>query len=188
MVRILEGGHVSKLTEDIRIATLGAAAGLLSSSVTLLVDRIDAYYTWLETLNYGPASYATGVERLWWLPVTVWHMLMTVVASLMVHRYLASRIRSPFLLWQVVGITALLGWGLTFFLAASLEAVGRGNLNFLMHELNSDMVVLLAKYVSTVFACNVFYGSVMNASSRQYTKQLDSELALDGYGKELLPH
>ena len=177
---------MSQLIEDIRIATLGAAAGLLSSSVTLLIARIDAYYRWLEAINYD--LYDRGVERLWWLPASCWHMLLSIVASLMVHRYLATRIRSPFLLWQVVGITTLFGWGLSLLLVVSLEAVGRGNLNFFMETLSSDEVVLIAKYVSTVFACNVFYGSVMTASSRQYTKQLDSELALDGYGKELLPH
>lgn len=177
---------MSKLIEDVRIATLGAAAALLSCSVTLLVARIDAHYAWNNEINY--TSYEPRVENLWWLPATVWHMILSVVASLVVHRYLANRLKSPFLLWQVVGITSLFGWVLTLVLIVSMESVSRGDLKFLWDLMNSDKLPLIAKYVSTVFACNVFYGSVMNASSRQYAKQLDSQIALDTHRNELLPH
>ena len=86
---------MSKLIEDVRIATLGAAAALLSSSVTLLIDRVDTYYVSLQE-NYFP--YERGVLSLWWLPATLWHIILSVVASLVVHRYLATRVKSPFVL------------------------------------------------------------------------------------------
>jgi len=176
---------VSKLIEDVRIATLGAAAALLSSGLTLPIARIDTYYAWLEE-NYAP--YERGVEALWWIPAVFWHLILSVVASLMVHRYLANRLKSPFLVWQVVGITSLFGWVLTLVLVVSMECLVQGNLSPLPLPVNYDKLLLIAKYVSTVFACNVFYGSVMNASAGQYAKQLDSEIALDWHRHELLPH
>ena len=42
---------MSKLREDLSIGILGAAAGLFSSSVTLLIARIDAYYTYLSRIQ-----------------------------------------------------------------------------------------------------------------------------------------
>ena len=165
---------MSKLREDLRVGILGAAAGLLSISVALLIARIDAYYSylsWIEPTNYS--LYGEGVERLWWVPPASWHLLLSVVASLMVHRYLTVFRRSPFLLWQVIGITSLLGWGLTLVLLVSMEAVMNGNLNSLQYTLNSGEAGYIAKYVATAFASNVFYGSVMQASSRQYKEQLD---------------
>src|SRR5205823_3113069 len=106
------------------------------------------------------------------------------VASLVVHRYLAIRFKSPFLLWQVVGITSLFGWGLTILLIVSMEYVVSPELWTLERIVKSFEAGFLAKYVSTVFACNVFYGSVINASSRQYAYQLDSEAALERIGNE----
>jgi hypothetical protein len=101
---------MSKLREDVRVGMLGAAGGLFSISVFLLVARVDAYYaylSWLEVTNY--ATYERGVEDLWWIPISFWHVLLSAVASLLVHRYLATRQKSPFFLWQMVGIIALLG-------------------------------------------------------------------------------
>ena len=167
---------MSKLSEDLSIGLLGVAAGLLSSSVTLLIARIDTYYTWLW--DSSERDYHR-VEDLWWVPASVWHIILSVVAALMVHRYLATRLRSPFLLWQVVGITTLFGWALTFVLVVSLNCILNGNLSSLEHFLNADDVLLTGKFAATVFACNVFYGSVMDASSRQYLGQFQPEVAVD---------
>ena len=166
---------MSKLREDLRVGILGAAAGLFSISVALLIGRIDAWYaylSWLGQTNYY-GVYKQEVEGLWWLPFSVWHVILSVVASLLVHRYLSKRVRSPFLLWQVIGLTALIGWGLTFVLAVGMECIAHGNLSSLEYSLRYFALDNIAKYVSVVFASNVFYGSVMKASSRQYTEQFD---------------
>ena len=167
---------MSKLREDLSIGILGGAAGLFSFSITLLVARIDAYYAYLSRLHEGAYDvYERGGERLDWIPVSAWHIILSVVASLLVHRYLMSDLRSPFLLWQVVGISSLFGWVLTAFLIVSMSCVMEGDLSSLEHALNPDKALIIAKYVATIFACNVFYGSVMSASSRQYVQQFDSE-------------
>lgn len=156
-----------KLSEDFRIGILGASAGLFSSSVTLLIARIDTYYKWLNrTEDYQ------RIDDLSWIPFSVWHIVLSVVATFLVHSYLNSRLRSPFLLWQTIGITSLSGWGLTFFVAVSLSCLMRGSLDPLERLVLSTDLELIGKYVSTVFACNVLYGSVMNASSRQYADSI----------------
>jgi hypothetical protein len=161
-----------KLIEDLRIGLLGAAAGLFSSSLVLLIDRIDSYYASLAAFENEDQVCGTNfVHELFWLPLTFSHMVMSVVASFVVHRYLSNRITSPFLLWQTVGITTLLGWGLAGITVVVLQCVVRGNLYPLEHLLTS-MDWTLAKYVSVVFACNVFYGSVIDASTRQYESNL----------------
>lgn len=166
---------MSKLREDLRVGILGTAAGLFSISVALLIARIDAWYSYLSWIS-GASYYTTyerGAEGLWWLPASVWHMILSIVASLMVHRYLVNRVRSPFLLWQVIGLTSLLGWGLTFVLTLGMECVANGDLSSLQYSLRPFDLGNIGKYISAVFACNVFYGSMIEASSRQYTEQFD---------------
>ena len=163
---------MSKLREDIRVGMLGAAGGLFSVSVFLLVARVDAYYaylSWLEETSY--ATYERGVEDLWWIPVSFWHVLLSAVASLLVHRYLATGRKSPFLLWQAVGVIALLGWGLTFSVAVGLDCLMQGDMDSLEIALNTVEAGYIAKYVSAVLACNVLYGSAMQTSSRQYVEE-----------------
>ena len=164
---------MNKLREDVRVGILGAAAGLFSISIPLMIARIDAFYAYLAWLDKSTTydSYDRGVEELWWVPITIWHVILFVTAALLAHRHLATRLRSPFLLWQVIGVATLLGWGLTVFLAVGMECLMRGNLEALHQALNFELTVNIAKYVSAGFACNVFYGSVMKASSIQYTMQ-----------------
>jgi hypothetical protein len=170
---------VNKLREDLRIGILGAAAGLFSTGIVLLIARIDAYYAYLSRIQEDGYIYYERVDGLLWIPISVWHIILLVVASLLVHRYLTTRLRSPFLLWQVVGITSLFGWVLTAFLIVSMSCVMEGDLSSLEHLLKSDDALLIAKYAATASTCNVFYASVISASSRQYVAQLEQEVALD---------
>jgi hypothetical protein len=170
---------VNKLREDLRIGILGAAAGLFSTGIVLLIARIDAYYAYLSRIQEDGYINYERVDGLLWIPISVWHIILLVVASLLVHRYLTTRLRSPFLLWQVIGITSLFGWALTAFLIVSMSCVMEGDLSSLEHLLKSDDALLIAKYAATASTCNVFYASVISASSRQYVAQLEQEVALD---------
>ena len=170
---------MSKLREDLRVGILGAAAGLFSISIVLLLARIDAYYaymSWLEKADYHD-SYYRPVENLWWVPVAIWHLILSITASLLAHRHLATRLRSPFLLWQVIGTASLLGWVLTVLLFVGMEGLMSGNMYAPRHTFNSGDIAEITKFISLGFACNVIYGSVMKASSRQYTAF--NELASD---------
>ena len=167
---------MSKLREDLRAGLLGAAAGLFSFSIALLIGRIDAWYTylsWLSKADHNATYEGGGVESLWWLPAFVWHIVLSVIASLVVHRYLTIRAGSPFLLWQIIGLSSLLGWGLTFVISVGIECVANGDLSAVKYSLMYFDLKNIAKYVSAVFACNVLYASVMKAASQQYTEQFD---------------
>ena len=167
---------MSKLREDLTIGILGAAAGLFSTSITLLIARIDAYYAYLARIHEEGYINYERVDGLLWIPVSVWHIILSIVASLLVHRYLATRLRSPFLLWQVIGITSVFGWALTAFLVVGMSCVIEGDLSSLEHLMRPDDLLLIAKYAATVSTCNVFYASVISASSRQYAAQFGSEV------------
>ena len=170
---------MSKLHEDLSIGLLGAAAGLFSTSITLLIARIDTYYAYLSRIREDTYRGYERVEDLWWLAVSVWHIILSVVAALLVHRYLATHLRSPFLLWQLIGITSLFGWALTACLIVGMRCVMEGDLSSLEHLMKLDDTLLIGKYAATVSTCNVLYASVISASSRQYVPQLDSETAID---------
>ena len=161
---------MSKLREDLSIGLLGAAAGLFSSSIILLVARIDTYYAYLSRDHSEPYDAFNRVE-LEWIPLSFWHITLSVVASLLVHRYLATRVKSPFLLWQIIGVASLHGWALTAFLIVSMTCILEGDLSSLENLMNSEKAWHIAKSAATVFACNVFYGSVISASSRQYVER-----------------
>ena len=169
---------MSKLKEDVRAGILGAAAGLISISISLMIARIDAYYAYLSWLAETNHESYSGVENLWWVPGAVWHLILSITASLLAHRYLSTRLRSPFLLWQVIGIASLLGWGLTVLLAVGVGCLMTGDLYAVQRGINSGEAAIIAKYVSTAFASSVFYASIIKASSGQYTAQFD-ELTSD---------
>ena len=165
---------MSRLTEYARVGMLGAAGGLFSVSVFLLVARVDVYYSYLTSLeesNY--VTYERGVEDLWWIPISFWHVLLSVAASFLVHRYLTVQ-KSPFLLWQTIGIITLLAWALTFSVAVGLDCLMRGDTYSLERAMRLGNGVFIAKYISAVFACNVFSGSALQASSRQYAEDHSS--------------
>lgn len=165
---------MNKLREDLRVGILGAAAGLFSVSVWLLVARIDAYYSYLSRLDESQIdAFHSGVENLWWVPVAIWHLILSITAALLAHRHLTTRLRSPFLLWQVIGGASLLGWGLTALLVVGMECLMSGSMYAPRHTFTLSEIADITKYISVGFACNVLYGSVMKASAIQYTARFN---------------
>lgn len=167
---------MSKLSDDFRTGMLGAVGGLFTSSVFLLVERIDAHYIYLSRLEESHyVDHFGDVDNLWWMPVLFWHVTMFVAASFLVHRYLAVRRRSSFLLWQMIGVVALLGWGLTFSVAVGLDCLMRGDIDSLERVMNSQGGWYVVKFVSAVFACNVAYGTVVQIAAGKYAEAEVSE-------------
>lgn len=159
---------MNKLRRDLKISLAGMCCGLFSISVFLLAARIDSYYaylSWLQETRY--AARYDRVEDLWWLPVVTWHVVLTIMASLLMHRYLASDRVSPFLRWQAIGVSALIGWALSIFTVVGLRWVYEGDTTSIRYLLNSFRFGFLAQFVSTVFAANVLFGSAIQAASSE---------------------
>lgn len=157
---------MSKLRRDLRVAMAGACSGLFSVSVFLLGARVVAYYDYLRFREFS--SYATRydtIEDLWWVPVVVWHVVLAIVASLLMYRYLATSRASTFLRWQAIGFVALAGWGLTVFIAVGMECLIRANTNAIEQAFQMFKFVYVAQFVAAVFASNVLYGSAIQAAT-----------------------
>lgn len=159
---------MSKFWKDLRVGVLGATAGVFSVSLFLLVARVDSYYSylkWLQGDSYGP--YDERVEDLWWIALMLGQVALSVLASLVVHGYLGSRGASPFLLWQAIGFGSLIAWGLAVFLIVGVNCIMNANLTAVERALGSiDFAV--AKYVSSVIACHVLFGTLVQSAVKQY--------------------
>ncbi len=156
---------MTNLRDDLRAAFLGATGGLFSFSVFLLVARVDYYYAFLSCLDQNNYDFCSNVDNLHWLPICFWHLVLSVVASLMVHRYLPALRNTPFLLWQTVGITTLFGWVLSFCIVVGFDCLTTGQISPIERALTSAKFGDLAKYITVGLACNVLFGSAMLASS-----------------------
>lgn len=155
---------MNKLRRDVRLAMAGACAGLFSVSVFLLGHRVLAFYDYLASRK---ADRYVGVEDLWWVPVVVWHVVLSGVASLLMHRYLASGRTSTFLRWQAVGAVVLIGWGLSLFTAIGMECLVRGTTQPIEQLWSMGKLMPVAQFVAAVFAANVLYGSAIHAASME---------------------
>jgi hypothetical protein len=160
---------MKKLRTDARVALAGVCCGLFSSSVFLLAARVDSYYAYLRVRNeidYA-GDYFRGVEDLWWVPVVTWQMVLSMLASLLMHRYLAGNRVSPFLRWQAIGMVALIGWGLTIFTGVGLGCLVRGDTMSMEYLLRSVKFGGVAQFIATVFASNVLFGTAIQAASSE---------------------
>lgn len=159
---------MSKLRRDLRVALAGACSGLFSVSVFLLCARVVAYYDYLRFREFsGYATRYDTIEDLWWVPVVVWQVVLSIVASLLMHRYLATSRASIFLRWQAIGFVALIGWGLTAFLAVGMACLIRGKTSPIEQALSMFKFIPVAQFVAAVFASNVLYGSALQAAATE---------------------
>jgi hypothetical protein len=157
---------MSKLRNDLKLALAGACSGLFSASVFLLGARVVSYYEYLRIRNVGgyEGSY-DRVEDLWWVPVVVWHVVLSIVASLLMHRYLVRA--STFLRWQAIGIVALAGWVFTIFTGIGMQCLIHGNTHSIEHILSVFEFVPVSQFVAAVFASNVLYGTAVQVAASQ---------------------
>ena len=163
---------MKKLRRDLTVAMAGACSGLFSVSVFLLAARVQTYYDFLrfrEATNYD-VSY-NHVEDLWWVPVVVWHVVLAIAASLLIHRYVATGRSSTFLRWQSIGLVTLVGWCLTAFLAVGLECLVRGSTQPIEYAWLMFKPVPVGQFVAGVFASNVLFGSAVQAASREELRE-----------------
>jgi hypothetical protein len=92
-----------------RACILGAVNGLLAGAVAYTALWLEMDYENQRIaeaeLSGGPAMHLTLSIRWWGLPF--FGLIAFTIASFLVHRYLASRVKSVVLLWQYVGAVAV---------------------------------------------------------------------------------
>jgi hypothetical protein len=135
----------------------------------LLAARMMAYYDYLRfRASYGyDERYGDGVEDLWWIPVVAWHVVVSIFASLVIHRYLATGRVSVFLRWQAIGFVTLIGWVLSAFLAIGIECLVRGRLWPIEQAWEMVKFVPIGQFVAAVFASNVLYGTAVQVAAAE---------------------
>ena len=153
---------MNKLRRDVRLAIAGACSGLFSVSVFLLNHRILSYYDYIATAR----EYHRFVEDLWWVPMVVWNVVLSMAASLLVHRYATGR-ATTFLHWQAIGFVALLGWTLTLFTGFSMDCLIHGRTFALEKFFNFARFIPIAHFVAAVFAANVLFGTAIQAAATE---------------------
>ena len=159
---------MSKLRTDLRVALAGVCCGLFGVSMFLLADRITSYHAYLRwLLETNHSSYDRGVEDLWWIPLVFVHVVMSIVASLLVHRYFTSDRISSFLRWQAIGLAALGGWGVLVFTVVGAGCLVRGTIGPFEQLWNEVKLIPVAQFIAAVFASNVLFGSAVQAASPQ---------------------
>src|SRR6185369_9642911 len=159
---------MSKLRRDLRLAMAGACSGLFSVSVFLLGARVTTYYEYLG-FRYisGYETTYDKVDDLWWVPVVMWHVILSIVASLLMHRYLPASRTSTFLRWQAIGFVVLAAWGFTAFLVVGMECLIRGNTTPVEQFYDMFKLVPVAQFIAVIFASNVLYSSAVQIAATE---------------------
>jgi len=158
---------MSKLRRDLRLAMAGACFGLFSVSMFLLAARVSAYHDYMSSIPVdGYSRRCEGVEDLWWIPVVAWHVVLSVAGSLLVHRYLTSRV-STFLRWQAIGFVVLLEWLLSVFTAVGIDCLVRESTWPIEQAFSMFKLLPVAQFVAAVFASNVLYGTAVQAAAAE---------------------
>ncbi len=107
-------------------------------------------------------------DPFWWLPFSIWHTILFVVAGFIARRYWSGPERSPFVFGQILGGIVLLGWILTLALITGLDYLAHPS----GYTLDQALARLLSwsgfRYLTSIFAGNVIYASLMQCAARHF--------------------
>lgn len=161
-----------------RTILLGAVNGFISSVVLVLIERVASYdaevHERAATAVLASKGYITcGYHRnpMWWVLPSLWHIVLFIVASVLVHRFLAKRDRSVFILWQVVSCVVLAEWLMTVTVGATIDYLSgfRSLVSQLSWALEQAFSHRILTFIALVFAVNVVYGTIMQIAPKHYS-------------------
>jgi len=183
---------MNKFSNTSRLLLLSATNGLFSSSVLIVLDRVHSFYTeqrFQDEMRDVERIYretGTHIQLINWQPVPFWwvkasgiNLLMFVIAGFIVHRFLAKHLKSVFLLWQVVGVTVIFEWALTFITVEGIHSlVTQRPFQWISQSPAPVREVVFGFIVSTI-AINIVYGVVIQVSAKYYSTEKESECTPD---------
>jgi len=152
---------------------LGAINGLFSCAILAIIERITIHYAELQEqidMQSGPVGYILQRQPFWNVTNCLWHVILFIAASLLLHRYLSSRIKSVLLLWVCVGAAVITGWALTFLTVTILMEVSPLE-KILKSMIYSSSQRSAFKFVAIVMSINVIYGTVVQMATKHYFRE-----------------
>jgi hypothetical protein len=120
--------------------------------------------THIQLINWQP-------EPLWWVKVAGLNLLMFVIAGFIVHRFLAKHLKSVFLLWQVVGVTVILEWALTFITVEGIDSLVTQRPFHWISQSPAPIREIVIGFIVFTMAINIFYGVVIQVSAKYYSTE-----------------
>jgi hypothetical protein len=159
---------------------LGAVNGLISSVVLVLIERVASYDAEVREraatavlASKGHLVCGTHPNPMWWVLPSLWHIVLFIVASILVHRFLAKRDQSVFMLWQVVSCVVLAEWLITVTVGASIDYLSgfrslASQLSWAIEQAFSPRVLT---FIALVFAVNVVFGTIMQMAQTHYSER-----------------
>jgi hypothetical protein len=155
---------IRRISALFRSLVLGAINGALYSSVLFFFEyqRIKSLIRGeIEAEKLGLPPVQITSNTLNWPVISVLLVVFFVIASYAVHRYWVRLEKSPILLWQVVGISAVVGWNVIFLVLIWIEKVLTGQtLDY--ERLTSQSAPLFGPIsICLVMLTNSIYGLVL---------------------------
>lgn len=141
---------------------LGVLNGVIYSLAQFWL--LPKYYSWLALRNANLELYSTNspvqmTNMLNGRVVTFWFVLQFAVSSWLIHRYFVRLIKYPILLWQVVGLTAVIGGNVIFLLLFWIEkeltgqTISYGMLTSQSNPLSGPISIGIVILVNLVYGC-----------------------------------
>ena len=153
---------------QLRTVLFGLVAGLFSSGLCLLAYQMDQPPSLIEEFR----AQGFVIERIgcygemrspyWWVWVSALHVLLYVIATLVVYRFLSKRETSVFILWQYIGLSVIAGW----FLLLVLQMIPQLLEGWPFH-LISPVSPSGLKVTAVAFAANVIYGTTIHVFAKR---------------------
>jgi hypothetical protein len=155
------------LMSQCRASTLGAINGLLLGSMAELSRQVYNGQRELERLAANGGSIIDVSDPIKDMPIVVLvsSVVFFTIASLLVHRYLANRLKTPILIWQIVGVVAVIGACLMTLVIALIDAP-------VTHQTFWDIISPAYKgwlfILGIVAVFNLIYGTIIQISLKHY--------------------
>jgi hypothetical protein len=155
----------------VRGLALGALNGAIYSMVQFVLLR--GYYDYLikldaEYMERRGLSPVQVTDMLNKRVVSIWFVLAFTFASYIGHRYWRNLEKSPLLLWEAIGITAIVGWNVVVISLLWIE-------NQLMgHSLGYESAISVTNTlfgplsIGVVIVTNFVYGGVIGFLDKSY--------------------
>jgi hypothetical protein len=170
-----------------RACILGAINGVLFGGTAEILREMYNDYQWRriteESERLGLSPPLMGDSLHWWA-IPLWATVFFILTSLFVHKFWANRVKSPILLWQIIGVTGVTVWSIFWQTVVWLDgppseqrAIARDVKSLLAGDSFYDLITsrsILQDWLiclALVVVMNLIYGAVIQLSVSLYERK-----------------